>query len=524
MSRTEDQPSQGVFLSPGADPRLSNGWVALPKVVLYATTLSALAKVFYGLLLDYTWQPTPVWLNQERLAGDAGCSTQTVAREIAALQHAGVVRLHRRGLHQPNAYELLPVPKTLDHTAQTGATAHLPSVVEITRGVFFTPGTDPRVSGGWVAVPKVILRATLISAAGKVMYGILLDYAWKDNGPWPDHAALGHDAGCSERNARRHLEELRVHALIRVHRRGLTQPNTYEILPVPEDLQRATNRPPTPDRTNLIGLDRTDMSDLDRTDLAGSERTNLIGLDRTPLSTQEGTDLAGQERTTLSSKIDSGIDRQRDNNRGHENTHVVVPPQESGAASAPATSSSDGLVADLRTAAPDLSARAAAKLVSRYSEGLIAERLAWLKVESRAAVAQGTPITSPAAWLHASVEWTTPPASFRRWQKQIAEEQQREQRAQARRAAEDQKAQDSQQRDAQVCAALSWFQSLPVDEQQTVDVDARARISRHQMLSAIPIPPVPAVLTAHGPTAGLWRDEVTRSFLDAHPDFTAGQE
>ena len=121
--------------------------------------------------------------------------------------------------------------------------------------VFFSPGTDRRLSSGFAPVPYHVLRSRDISAGAKVLYGILLSYAWQSKTCYPNQVTMARDAGCSVRNVQRWLAELEGAKLIAVHQRGLNQPNLYELLPIPD-----TTNLSHPDATNLSGQDTTNLS------------------------------------------------------------------------------------------------------------------------------------------------------------------------------------------------------------------------------------------------------------------------
>ncbi len=124
--------------------------------------------------------------------------------------------------------------------------------------VFFARGTDVRLAGGFTQVPNCVLRSRTLSSGAKVLYGVLLSYAWQDGACHPDQATMAADLGCTDRQVRRGLKELEEEHLVQVHRRGLQQPNLYEIMPID-----------TPDRTKMSGQDRKYMSAPDRTQGSG---------------------------------------------------------------------------------------------------------------------------------------------------------------------------------------------------------------------------------------------------------------
>jgi helix-turn-helix protein len=63
---------------------------------------------------------------------------------------------------------------------------------------------------GFVQIPKAVLLCKEISYGAKVAYSILLGYAWQDEFCFPAQESLANDLGCSVRQARRFLVELKV--------------------------------------------------------------------------------------------------------------------------------------------------------------------------------------------------------------------------------------------------------------------------------------------------------------------------
>ena len=85
---------------------------------------------------------------------------------------------------------------------------------------------------GFIQIPKFIILHRKLSYGAKVAYGILLTYAWQDDFCYPAQESLARDMGCSVRNVRRFLNELKDQQLINWKQRGLNRPNTYYILPL----------------------------------------------------------------------------------------------------------------------------------------------------------------------------------------------------------------------------------------------------------------------------------------------------
>lgn len=85
------------------------------------------------------------------------------------------------------------------------------------------------LDAGYTQVPNVVLRRHDLSPGAKVVYALLLSYAWQEDHCWPGQARLADEAGASPRSVRTWLQELRERALVTIERRGLTLTNVYWI-------------------------------------------------------------------------------------------------------------------------------------------------------------------------------------------------------------------------------------------------------------------------------------------------------
>ena len=79
---------------------------------------------------------------------------------------------------------------------------------------------DDSLRGGFSQVPNVILRNPLLSANAKVIYCLLLSHAWQDNECFPGQDTLGEYMGCTSRQVRTILQELKRQKLIDWKRTG----------------------------------------------------------------------------------------------------------------------------------------------------------------------------------------------------------------------------------------------------------------------------------------------------------------
>jgi hypothetical protein len=86
------------------------GFVCLPRAVLRAPGLSVLARLLYGVLLDYARQDGHCYPGTERLQADLGCGHNQLARALRELEAGGLVARRRRGFGRTTLYRLLPLP------------------------------------------------------------------------------------------------------------------------------------------------------------------------------------------------------------------------------------------------------------------------------------------------------------------------------------------------------------------------------------------------------------------------------
>jgi helix-turn-helix protein len=132
---------------------------------------------------------------------------------------------------------------------------------------------------GFVQIPKAILLCQDISYGAKVAYSILLGYAWQDEFCFPAQESLANDLGCSVRQARRFLVELKERGFISWKQTGLNKPNVYYLLPLPE-----VKKNPSASKEAMKNMDRTNLSHPERTYLAAPEQTYLSHQEQTNMS------------------------------------------------------------------------------------------------------------------------------------------------------------------------------------------------------------------------------------------------
>jgi hypothetical protein len=73
---------------------------------------------------------------------------------------------------------------------------------------------DPNLRAGFAQVPRLVLRAKGLSNTAKLVYALLLDYAWQKGSCFPGQHQLAEDLDTTERTIRRALDELKQYGLI----------------------------------------------------------------------------------------------------------------------------------------------------------------------------------------------------------------------------------------------------------------------------------------------------------------------
>jgi hypothetical protein len=87
---------------------------------------------------------------------------------------------------------------------------------------------------GFVLLPRTILHAAGLSRDAKLLYAVLLSYAWQESSCFPGYERLQRDLGCGKNQVTKYMRELEDARLISRHRRGLGRTNLYTIHDLPK--------------------------------------------------------------------------------------------------------------------------------------------------------------------------------------------------------------------------------------------------------------------------------------------------
>lgn len=94
------------------------------------------------------------------------------------------------------------------------------------RNIIFD-GADIITRRGYTAVPNFLLDNSKISSGAKLVYVMLLKYAYEKDSCFPGQVRLAKDMGVSERYAHGCLKELERERFISIKRRGQGKSNLY---------------------------------------------------------------------------------------------------------------------------------------------------------------------------------------------------------------------------------------------------------------------------------------------------------
>ena len=90
-------------------------------------------------------------------------------------------------------------------------------------------GADSLTRGGYTRVPNHVLTSSEVSPGAKLVYAMLLRYAWQNDSCFPGQERLAKDMGASERSIRTYLKDLEQQSFIEVRRRGQGRSNLYTL-------------------------------------------------------------------------------------------------------------------------------------------------------------------------------------------------------------------------------------------------------------------------------------------------------
>ena len=90
-------------------------------------------------------------------------------------------------------------------------------------------GGDALSMNGFTQVPNAVLKSDDISSGAKLVYSLLLSYAWHNDYCFPGQDTLANDIGISRQSVNTHVKELEKKGFIKIKRLGQGRANLYEV-------------------------------------------------------------------------------------------------------------------------------------------------------------------------------------------------------------------------------------------------------------------------------------------------------
>ncbi len=90
-------------------------------------------------------------------------------------------------------------------------------------------GADALSQKGFTQVPNALLRHKSISPGAKLVYTMLLSYAWQNDFCFPGQETLAEDMGVTSRSVRTYLKELEAKKFLTIQQQGQGRVNIYHL-------------------------------------------------------------------------------------------------------------------------------------------------------------------------------------------------------------------------------------------------------------------------------------------------------
>ena len=90
-------------------------------------------------------------------------------------------------------------------------------------------GADALSQKGFTQVPNALLRHKAISPGAKLVYTMLLSYAWQNDFCFPGQETLAKDMGVTSRSVRTYLKELEAKKFLTIQQQGQGRVNIYHL-------------------------------------------------------------------------------------------------------------------------------------------------------------------------------------------------------------------------------------------------------------------------------------------------------
>ena len=162
-----------------------------------------------------------------------------------------------------------------------------------------------RATEGFTQIPNSVLRHPTLPIAAKLVYSVLLSYAWQDHFCHPAQESIAKDCSLSRRQVIRILKELKEVGAITWKQLGLNRPNRYYIHPITNWIK--PKQVPNP----LIEKEVTPMSHPEVTPVSHQEVTPTSGQEVTPVSHYKDSKKNTQRTTHTKRGVFSSLEKKK---------------------------------------------------------------------------------------------------------------------------------------------------------------------------------------------------------------------
>lgn len=103
----------------------------------------------------------------------------------------------------------------------------LKEIIEEKEKTILLKGFDPVAAQGFTQVPNLVLKEPELSAGAKIVYALLLSYAWHNDSCFPGQERLAADCGKTQAWVSQQMKELEQQGFLEIQRRGQGKTNVY---------------------------------------------------------------------------------------------------------------------------------------------------------------------------------------------------------------------------------------------------------------------------------------------------------
>lgn len=150
-----------------ADDITLRGYVQMPRIVLYAKSLSDGDKITHLLLLSFAWKDPSCFPAQATLGDMRGRSPRQIRRNLASLSENGFIKITQNGSARANTYEILC-------RVGKGGSVITPTRRGDIADVEWQDADDFSI-GGFVQVPVALLEDRDLGDGAILTYAVIAD-------------------------------------------------------------------------------------------------------------------------------------------------------------------------------------------------------------------------------------------------------------------------------------------------------------------------------------------------------------